>query len=62
MPMFATRTGNAFLIASPEGAFLDQQWTTDFLEGCAPSKKKRGSRDRRFGRPIWEVHPHRPKV
>ena len=39
MPMFATRTGNAFLIASPEGAFLDQQWTTDFLEGVHRQRK-----------------------
>ena len=33
MPMFATKTGNAFLITTPEGAFLDPRWTTRFLEG-----------------------------
>ena len=33
MPMLKTSSENAFLIASPEAAFLDLQWTADFLEG-----------------------------
>ena len=32
MPMFATTSKNAFVITSPEGAFLDPQWTADFLK------------------------------
>ena len=33
MPMFRSVSSNAFQITSPEGAFLDPQWTADFLEG-----------------------------
>ena len=32
MPIFATTSKNAFRITSPEGAFLDPQWTANFLK------------------------------